>query len=305
MDDFLRSLPKAELHVHLEGSIEVATLLELAPALSREEAEARYQYDDFLGFLDSYKWVNHFLQTPRDYALVARRLFERLHREGVVHAEVNLSAGVILWRNQSVEAMFEAVAEEAARAPFPVLFLFDAVRQFGLEAAWAVARAAVALRDRGVVGYGIGGDEARGPATLFREVFSYARGNGLHLVPHAGEYTSARSIWEALEVGAERIGHGIRAIEDPALLRHLRERGIPLEICISSNVRTGAVASLEAHPVRQLWEAGVPIVLNSDDPPMFQTTLLGEYRLAAEKFGFREDELRTLAANSLRYRFMA
>ena len=156
------------------------------------------------------------------------------------------------------------------------------------------------LKDRGVIGFGVGGDEARGPIESFRESFQYARGSGLHLVPHAGETTGPASIWKALELGAERIGHGIRAIEDPALVRHLAEHDIPLEICISSNVCTGAVAGLEEHPVRRLADAGVPVVLSTDDPGMFHTTLLEEYRLAAGPFGLDPGGL---ARASLRYAF--
>jgi adenosine deaminase len=152
-----------------------------------------------------------------------------------------------------------------------------------------------------VVGFGIGGDELAAPVRDFHEVFQYARTNGLHVLPHAGETDGPGSVWGALECGAARIGHGIRSIDDPALVRHLAERQVPLEVSISSNVCTGAVASLEEHPVRRLWDAGVPIILNTDDPPMFHTTLLREYEIAARHFGFNEGELRRLAENSLRF----
>ena len=303
MDEFLRALPKAELHVHLEGSVEPETLIEIDGSLTLDEVRERYVYGDFRGFLDSYKWVSSRLRTARDYALITRRLIERLRREGVVHVEINVSAGVILWKNQRLEEMFEAAAGEASRAEIPVLFIFDAVRQFGLEAAWVVVRHAVKYRDQGVVAFGIGGDEKLGPAAAFRAIFDYAKSEGLRVVPHAGETGGAAAVREAIECGADRIGHGIAAAADPALMRLLRERDIPLEVCVSSNVRTGVVGSIEDHPLRKLWDAGVPIVLNSDDPPMFQTTLLGEYRIAAERFGFDRDMLRQAAANSLRYSF--
>jgi adenosine deaminase len=137
----------------------------------------------------------------------------------------------------------------------------------------------------------------------FRAVFDYARQNRLHLTPHAGEVAGPESVWAALECGAERIGHGIRSIEDPVLIHHLRDRQIPLEVSISSNVCTGAVASLASHPVRRLFDAGVPVVLNTDDPPMFHTTLVREYEIAREVFGFSNDELRHTAAQSLRFAF--
>jgi adenosine deaminase len=160
----------------------------------------------------------------------------------------------------------------------------------------------VELRDGGIVGFGIGGDEAAGPAAWFREVFTYTTDHGLGAVPHAGETQGPESVWAALQLGARRIGHGIRSVDDPELLQELRRRKIPLEICISSNIATGVVPSLQEHPVRRLFDAGVPIVLNTDDPAMFGTTLSREYELAAVHFGFTESELKGLAEASFRHR---
>jgi len=303
MRSFHHELEKAELHVHLEGSIEPETLHAIAPHLSHEEIRERYRYEDFQGFLKSFAWVMEQLQTPEHYRLATRALAERLARENVKYAEILLSAGVILWRRQEFAPIYEAVREEAARSEVEIWWLLDGVRQFGVEAVMRVAELAAERVGRGVVGFGIGGDEARGPAEWFKEVFAFAAARGLRLVAHAGETTGPESIWGALELGAERIGHGIQAIEDPALLKHLRDRQIPLEICISSNVATGAVRSLEEHPVWRLYEAGVPIILNTDDPAMFHTTLTREYELAAEAFGFSEEELRGIAENGFRYAF--
>lgn len=296
-------LPKAELHLHLEGSVEAATLLEIDPSLDAEAVAQRYRYADFLGFLKSYAWITGLLRGPDEYALITRRLLERLQSQSVSYAEINLSAGVMLWRNQAFAPIYEAVKREAERSGVRVRWILDAVRQFGVEEARRVAELAAERVKDGIVGFGVGGDEARAPAGLFSEVFAFARATGLHLVPHAGESVGPESVWESLRLGAERIGHGIRSIDDPMLVKYLRDHDIPLEICISSNVCTGVVKSLEEHPVRRLYDAGVPIVLNSDDPPMFHTTLAREYEIAATSFGFSEGELRHLAANSFRYAF--
>jgi adenosine deaminase/aminodeoxyfutalosine deaminase len=298
-------MTRAELHLHLEGSIEPETLKELDPALTDEEIRAAFAYTDFTGFIQSYVWVNRKLRGPADYALVARRLFERLAAQNICYAEVTLSAGVILWKKQDLNAIFDALVAEAARSPIPIRWIVDAVRQFGAEAAAPVFDFAAERMCEGVVAIGIGGFEAEGPALWFRDLYAKARDRGLRLTCHAGETTDAQSVWDALAIGAERIGHGIRAIKDPRLITHLRDQKIPLEICISSNLRTGAVSSMAEHPVRKLFDAGVPIILNTDDPALFECNLDSEYELAQHAFGFTPQELSAIAANSLRYAFSA
>lgn len=301
MGGWLEALPKAELHVHLEGSVRPATLCELSPALTPEEVAARYRFADFAGFIESFKWAVGYLKDPAHFALATRRLLEELAAQAVTYAEITLSAGVMLLRKQDAAAIYEAVTAEAARSPVDVWWVVDAVRQFGPEAAMDVARFAVDRAGDRVVGFGIGGDEAAGPVEWFADVFAFARQHGLALAPHAGETTDAQSVWGAVQLGARRIGHGIRAVNDASLMAYLRDHDIPLEVCISSNVATGAVPSFADHPVRRLYDAGVPIVLNSDDPAMFGTTLTQEYEIAASHFGFSEQELRGLAGNSFRY----
>src|SRR5580698_9897690 len=291
----VRAMKKAELHVHLEGSIGPETLMAIDPSLTREEIEAHLTCGSFPEFLQGYIWVTKKLESPAHYALATRHLLESLAGQGVTYAEITLSAGVVLWKEQDLAAVYEAVWRESQRSSVQTFWILDAIRQFGAEKGMEVAEFAVSRRDQGVIAYGIGGDEVRGPAHWFRDVFAYAHDSGLHLVCHAGETAGPESVWGALAIGAERIGHGIAAAKDPRLMAQLCQDNVPLEVCISSTVCTGAVESLEAHPVRALYEAGVPVTINTDDPAFFHTTLAGEYELAERMFGLPVEEL---AANS-------
>jgi aminodeoxyfutalosine deaminase len=293
---------KAELHVHLEGSIGPDTLLAIDPSLTRDEIEAHLTCSSFPEFLQGYIWVTKKLEKPEHYAFATRHLLDSLAAQGVTYAEVTLSAGVVLWKQQDLAAVYDAVWRESQRSSIQTFWILDAIRQFGPEKGMEVAEFAVSRRDQGAIAYGIGGDEVRGPAHWFRDVFAYARDGGLHLVCHAGETAGPESVLSALAIGAERIGHGIGAAKDPALMARLREDDVALEICISSNVCTGAVASLEDHPVRALYDAGVPVTIHTDDPAFFHTTLTREYELAEQVFGLPPEKL---AANSFRYAFRA
>jgi aminodeoxyfutalosine deaminase len=315
----ISSLPKAELHLHLEGSIQPATVCALTAhhgvAMTEEEVRRRYAYRDFPEFIEAFKWVTTFLREPRDYALIARDLAEHLLTQRVIYTEVTLSVGVMLLRKQRPEANFEALLR--ATEPFEnrglrFQWVFDAARQFGADAAMEVVESAKHCDSQAIVAFGIGGDELSVPTEEFRPVYDRAAQIGLHRLMHAGEVGGPEKIREAIELlGAERIGHGIAAIHDRELMDLLAERKIPLEICPASNMKTAALArqlqredaGIEDHPLPRLLRHGIPIVLSTDDPAMFHTTLDEEYGHAA-RMGLSEDELARIVQMGFEHSFV-
>ena len=291
-----------ELHLHLEGSVDPGTLCLLSPGLTPDQAAAPYRFTDFAGFIECFKFIALRLQTPEDYALITRRLVAHLAGQGVRYAEVTLSAGVLLWKGRDIAPYYDAIRAASQEGTVEVRWILDAIRQLGPESAWRVAEFAARRVGDGVIAIGIGGDEQRGPANWFSDVYKFARSSGVRLTAHAGETAGPDSIWAALEIGAERIGHGIRAVDDPVLMRHLRDHRIPLEVCVTSNVCTGAVTSLDAHPLRTLYEAGVPVTLSTDDPGVFGCSLRQEFEIA-RRLGMTNAELLQIAGNSERFRF--
>ena len=314
--DFLRRLPKVELHLHLEGTVTPETLVELgerhpAARLSLDQARSLYRYVNFSGFLMAFKAITERLQTPADYELVTYRMARSLAAQGVVHAEVYVSVGVVYyWRRIEFEPLFAGMERGRLQAErefgITLLWIFDAVRHFGAEEAARVFRKAAEMRREhaSIVGIGIGGDERRTGAEPFRELYAEARDAGLRLTAHAGETVGPEGIWGALNIGAERIGHGLSAQYDAELMEVLAERQMPIEICMTSNVRTGSCASLTEHPVRHYFDAGLMISLNSDDPSLFGSDLMGEFHLAESAFHFTQEQLREVAANSVEASFL-
>ncbi len=313
---WLRGLPKAELHLHLEGSITPATLLELsrtndAKPLTAEQAGEAYRYHDFPSFLMSFKAVTERLHTPADYETITYAMLRDLSEQGVRHAEAYISIGILYHFGRfDVDEVMAAIERGRIRGEqdfgVSLLWIIDAVRHFGVEECTRVFSKAAELRHQypSVVGIGIGGDEARGPAHDFREIYAEAKAAGLHLTCHAGEAVGPQSIWAAVNIGAERIGHALTAQQDADLIEVLAERQIPLELNVTSNLRTGCCPSLEDHPVRRYFEEGLMVTLNSDDPPFFGSNLLEEYLLAHERFEFPLDAMRELAANSIEASFL-
>ena len=328
LSTFLRQLPKAELHLHLEGTVTPETLIALSerhayenpetPLLTLEEARALYHYTDFSGFLLAFKAITRRLITADDYELIAWRMVEQLAAQGVVHAEVYISIGVIYyWRKEEaarnpdlVPQIFAGLEKARVRAAkelsLTLYWIFDAARHFGVDEAAVVFRQAAEMHRTApsIIGIGIGGDERIIGAEPFKELYAEARNAGLRLTAHAGETIGPESIWAALNIGAERIGHGLSAQYDHDLIELLAERQVPIEISITSNVKTASCAGLAQHPVRRYFDQGLMITLNSDDPALFGSNLMGEYMLAHEQFEFTEEHLRELAANSLEASFL-
>jgi adenosine deaminase len=310
---WVQRMPKVELHVHLEGSIRPQTLAELAAQnhvdLPGGVASA-YDFSDFQGFLDAYMRCAACLCTHEDFERVTYEFLCDEAAQGIRYCEVFLSPMQHLRRDFDFDCIMHAIREgyEQARREWGIRMgvIFDHGRQFGVEAGFRVLERALATRHYGVIGLGIGGDEVHFPPELFTELFAQARQAGLHLTAHAGEVCGPESVWGAIRsLHVRRIGHGIHAVKDPELLAYLRREGIALDVCPTSNVRTGAVSALAAHPVRRLFDAGVPITLSSDDPAVFQTNLVQEYLLLAEQFGFTREELWQISLNGVRASFLS
>jgi len=317
----LARLPKAELHVHLEGCMTPALLAELAAKhgekLDPHKIEERYRTRTFPEFLELFKWATSYLRSPEDYARLAGATAARMIAENCHYAEVTLSIGVMLLRKQDVEANFAAIRKAlerpAHRPRLRIQWIFDAVRQFGPEKAMDVARLAARLKSSGVVAFGLGGDEESLPAADFRGAYDYAASEGLHRLVHAGEMGGPQAVRDAIEfLGAERIGHGIASIRDETLMALLIERQIPLEICPQSNLCTGALAKLlgvaraqiQDHPLPKFFARDVPVTLSTDDPAMFRTSLDETYSLVATKMGLSSAQLVTIAEAGFRHAFL-
>ena len=312
----IAALPKAELHLHLEGSIQPATVCALTKRhgviVTEEEVRQKYAYSNLLQFLEAFKWVTSLLRDPQDFALITHDLGEQLLAQHVVYAEITVSIGVMQLRKQRPEANFEAIlraAEPFENRGLRMNWIFDAVRQFGADAALQVVEAAKQCASKAIVAFGIGGDELSVPTAEFRSVYDKAATFGLHRLMHAGEIGGPEKIREAVELlGAERIGHGIAAVRDPAVMDLLAERRVALEICPQSNLRTGALAlqvqqktaHMEDHPLPKLFRHGIPVVLSTDDPAMFHTTLREEYENVS-RMGLNEKELLRLVQMSFYY----
>jgi len=313
LDDQIRAMPKEELHVHLEGSLQPATLLALArrhaiplPASTVEGLRAWYTFTDFPHFIEIYRAISACLRTPDDLELVAREFLAGQAAQNIRYSEVTYTAFTHYATKQlsfadQLAALNRARAWAEAELGVSMGLVIDIERVVSPEDGLLIADWAIAAHGQGVVALGLGGPEAGHPPERYAAAFERARAAGLPRVPHAGEIAGPASIWGALRsLHADRIGHGVRCLEDPALVAELRQRQIPLEVCPTSNVCLHVVPSLAAHMLPCLLAEGLYVTLNSDDPPMFNTSLTGEYLAAAHTFGLTLADLQWLALNAAR-----
>jgi aminodeoxyfutalosine deaminase len=317
LTSFIAGLPKAELHVHHVGSAsprivaELAARHEGATAVPADPAALAdyFAFRDFRHFIDVYLSVVDLIRDDEDVRTLTYEVARELARQRVRYAELTITPYSSVKRGIPAPAFCAAIedARRAARDEFAIdlRWCFDIPGEAGLPAAEETLRVALEEQPDGLISFGLGGPEIGVPRPQFQPVFDRARAAGLRSVPHAGETTGPQTIWESLDLlGAERIGHGISAAQDPVLMAHLADRGIPLEVCPTSNVRTRAVASLDEHPLPTLVAAGVPVSINSDDPPMFGTTLEEEYAVAARLLDLDTKGVADLARAAVRHSFL-
>jgi aminodeoxyfutalosine deaminase len=317
LDEFIDALPKAELHVHLVGSASLPTVLELARrhtghAVPTDEETLRkfYEFRDFPHFAEVYFAVNGLVREPEDVAALVVGAARDLAAQNVRYVELTVTPfSHVVAMGMPAKAVTEALdlAARAVADQIEVAYVFDIPGEFGAEAARATIDHALRLPPEKLVGFGIGGleQDRAGHEEAIRDAFRAAVAAGLHSVPHAGEMSGPETIWESIRgLGAERIGHGIRCVDDPELMAYLRDTQLPLEVCPTSNVCTRQVPDIAAHPLPRLLEEGLYVTLNSDDPPMFGTTLTNEYRTAAVDLGLGTAGVADLARNTVRASFL-
>jgi adenosine deaminase len=310
----LYAMPKVELHVHLEGATDAETVWELAhrnkvtlPAATREAWKAMYAFRDFNHFIEVYVLAASCMRTPDDFAFMVERFVEHQAQQNIRYCEAFLSASFLVHKlphDELIAALTEGTQRGEARYGTRVRFIPDIARELP-ESRHLVLDFALKGWESGIfIGLGLGGKEAGFPPELFVDVFTEARGSGLHVVAHAGETEGPQSIWGAIHgLHAERIGHGVRALEDARLVNELRHRQIPIEVSPYSNYRLKVVPPNQPHPIRTLMERGVYVTVNTDDPPMFSTNLVQEYQLLAQQ-GWAWEELWQLNLNALEASFL-
>jgi aminodeoxyfutalosine deaminase len=311
---FIAGLPKAELHVHQVGSASPRIVAELAARhpgtvpSDLDELKAFFDFRDFAHFIQVYLAVVGLIRDPEDIRLLTYEVAHEMAGQNIRYAELTCTPYTSMQAGVPIEAYVEAIESARVEAErdldVKLRWIFDIPGESGVHAGEVTANAAVKHGPEALIGFGLGGPEIGVTRPQFKPHFDVARAHGLHSVPHAGETTGPETVWDAIRLlGAERIGHGTSSVQDPALVEYLVEHQIPLEICPTSNIATRAVPSFEQHPLKQLYDAGVLVTINSDDPPMFGTTLNREYEIAADLLGLDEAGIAGLARNAVHASF--
>ncbi len=293
-------LPKVELHVHLEGAIPHGALFDLIqkyggdPSIPNVAALAdRFEYKDFAQFVEAWSWKNQFLREYEDFTRIAELTARDMAKQNIHYAEMFYSPSLFIRHGLEVQELTQAVRVGLSKVPeIEISLIADLVRDDGPESEMTTLKQLNEVKGEGVIGIGLGGSEHKFPPEPFKSLYEEARLMGFHVNAHAGEAAGPESVWNAIKyLQVERIGHGTRAYEDPKLLEYIREHKIPLELCPGSNVCTGAVSTLAEHPIREYFDLGVIISVNTDDPKMFGTALDKEYELLVEECGFTRQEI--------------
>jgi adenosine deaminase len=305
---WLARLPKIELHLHLEGAIPLGNLWQLiskyggdGASPSRTALAERFVYQDFPHFLRLWEWKNSFLREYDDFTLIAEAVARDLVRQGVLYAEVFYSPADFASHGLEPQRLTEAIRNGLDKVEgLRVALVADLVRDFGPELGMTTLEQVAEVRGLGVIGIGIGGAEHEVPPAVFSHVYERARELGFRTSAHAGEAAGADSVWSAIhDLQVDRIGHGTRAVEDPELIEYLASRSIPIELCPISNLRTGVIDSIAAHPVRRLYDRGIPISINTDDPAMFGTSLVDELHALMVHHDFDRAEIKRLMIDAI------
>ncbi|MCL5035434.1 MAG: adenosine deaminase [Bacteroidetes bacterium] len=316
LPEVIGTMPKVELHVHLEGAFTYEFLFGLIQKYGGEERissvdelSRRFVFRDFAHFIETWFWKNRFFRSPADFEESARLVLKNLSDQNVIYAEAFFSPWDFVSNGLRVEEITEATISgmKSAEREFPIRcgLIADIVRDYGAEAAEERVRQMAPYLDRGVIGIGLGGNERDFPPELFQTAFRTARQLGFRTTVHAGEASGPASVWNAVTaLEAERIGHGVRASEDHRLLEVLKEKQIPLEVCITSNLKTGVYSSVEEHPFDRMFKDGLMLTVNSDDPSMFGSSITDEFALLVNKLGYSEEDLIELTLNAVGSSFL-
>jgi adenosine deaminase len=314
--EFIKHMPKIELHLHLEGAFTLQSLMTLidkygsdSSIISVEDLEKKFVFKDFPHFIETWLWKNQFFKSADDFEFTTYNTLKDLHHQNVVYIEAFYSpwdfASNGLDAPEITEAHLSAVNQAEKDFGIQCKLIADISRDVGWQNSVKRFKQIIPYRDKGVIGIGLGGSEQQFPNGLYEDVFKLAKQKEFHVVAHAGEVAGADSVRTAIDVlKAERIGHGVRAIEDHDLVEKLKAERIPLEVCITSNLKTGVFSSLETHPVKYFFEQGLAVNINTDDPTMFGTTITDEFFLFSDRLNFSIEDIKKLTFNAVEASFL-